>query len=325
MSYNKQNFIKLKEKFESKYRVAEIEADQRRSEIHILIPEVAEIDRELSKLSSRIMSAVMLGGQDAGDAVGRIREANLEMIAKRKELLKAAGYPEDYTDVKYECEKCGDTGYVGTAVCDCMKRELVTMGYESAGIAGLVDKCGFDNFSLDYYRTSSEHYERMSSVFTMIRSYAENFTMRSGNLLLVGGTGLGKTHLSIAIAKMVIERGYDVVYSPASAMIADFEARRFGGGYTDSGISDTSKYFGCELLIIDDLGTEISNQFTTNCLYNVINGRLNAGLPTVINTNLVSGELRSRYWDRITSRIFGEYKILAFLGKDVRMQKISKK
>ena len=128
---------------------------------------------------------------------------------------------------------------------------------------------------------------------------------------------------TIAMAKTVIERGYDVVYTPATAMLSDFEFQRFGNSTSGTVAEDTSRYFNCELLIIDDLGTEINNQFTTNCLYNIINARLNSGLPTVISTNLVSNELRNRYWDRITSRIFGEYKIMAFLGKDIRMQKMS--
>lgn len=324
MAYNKQNYIRISEKFRSKYRIAETKADERRAEIHKLFPEIARIDKRMSGLSSEIMAAVMsCGAESVGDAISRIKQANESMSNERKQLLRAAGYPEDYTDPHYECEKCGDTGYIGTSICDCMKKELICAGYESAGIAGLTDKCSFDNFSLDYYRTSPEHLARMTAVFDHVKKYAETFTLGSGNMLLVGGTGLGKTHLSIAMAKTVIERGYDVVYTPATAMLSDFEFQRFGNSTSGTVAEDTSRYFNCELLIIDDLGTEINNQFTTNCLYNIINARLNSGLPTVISTNLVSNELRNRYWDRITSRIFGEYKIMAFLGKDIRMQKMS--
>lgn len=324
MSYNKQNYIKISEEYRSKYRAAEIKADERRNEIHMLVPEVAKIDMQLSNLSSTIMAAVMHGNGNIAEAVENIRKSNAEMVQSRRTLLINAGYPADYTDPHYECEKCGDTGFIDNTMCDCMKKALVLAGYESAGIAPLIGKCNFESFSLDYYRTSPEHYERMKTVYEKIHSYAEGFNMKSGNLLLVGGTGLGKTHLSVAIAKKVVEKGYDVVYSPATSMLADFEYQRFGNSTSGVESADTSKYFNCELLIIDDLGTEVNNQFTTNCLYNIINVRLNSGLPTVISTNLVSSDLRSRYWDRITSRIFGEYNIMAFLGKDVRMQKISR-
>lgn len=324
MSYNRQNYIRISEEYRSKYRAAEIRADERTNEIHMLVPEIAKIDAQLSGLSSNIMAAVMNGKENIADAIERIRKNNIEMQQKRRELLVGNGYPADYTEPHYECSKCGDTGFVDNTICDCMKQALILAGYESAGIAPLIGKCNFESFSLDYYRTSPEHYERMKTVFEKIHSYAEGFNMKSGNLLLVGGTGLGKTHLSVAVAKRVVEKGYDVVYSPATAMLSDFEYQRFGNSASGSESADTSRYFNCELLVIDDLGTEVNNQFTTNCLYNIINARLNSGLPTVISTNLVSNELRSRYWDRITSRIFGEYNIMAFLGKDVRMQKISR-
>lgn len=324
MSYNRQNYIRISEEYRSKYRAAEIRADERTNEIHMLVPEIAKIDAQLSGLSSNIMAAVMNGKENIADAIERIRKNNVEMQQKRRELLVGNGYSADYTEPHYECSKCGDTGFVDNTICDCMKQALILAGYESAGIAPLIGKCNFESFSLDYYRTSPEHYERMKTVFEKIHSYAEGFNMKSGNLLLVGGTGLGKTHLSVAVAKRVVEKGYDVVYSPATAMLSDFEYQRFGNSASGSESADTSRYFNCELLVIDDLGTEVNNQFTTNCLYNIINARLNSGLPTVISTNLVSNELRSRYWDRITSRIFGEYNIMAFLGKDVRMQKISR-
>jgi chromosomal replication initiator protein len=144
-------------------------------------------------------------------------------------------------------------------------------------------------------------------------------------LFLFGGPGLGKTHLSTAVAKTVLDAGYDVLYTTAVTMVGDFEMVRFGnsGAAGDMGITaDTSRYFDCDLLIIDDLGTEVMNQFTSSCLYNVINTRLSMRRPTVISTNLMQDELRRRYWDRITSRLFGEYKILLFLGTDVRAQKV---
>ena len=154
-----------------------------------------------------------------------------------------------------------------------------------------------------------------------MKSYAEDFTANSGrNLALFGETGLGKTHLSSALACRIIERGFDVVYSTAVGMVTDFENKRFGYGGADH--VDVDKYLNCELLVIDDLGSELINQFTVSCLYNVINTRINKQLSTVISTNLSRNDFRQKYWDRITSRIFGEYNIMLFTGTDVRAQKL---
>ena len=142
------------------------------------------------------------------------------------------------------------------------------------------------------------------------------------NLLLIGGTGLGKTHLSSALAKRVIERGFDVKYVSAMDLISDFELKRFGNSISAHESDDTATYYDCDLLIIDDLGTEMTNQFTVSCLYNVINVRINNAKCTVISTNLAQNDLRQRYWDRITSRLFGEYRPLLFVGTDIRAQKL---
>ena len=141
------------------------------------------------------------------------------------------------------------------------------------------------------------------------------------SLLFLGGTGLGKTHLSTAVARTVIARGYDVFYNSAVGMISDFECRRFGNGLAQGDADDTARYTECDLLIIDDLGTEVVNQFTLSCLYHVLNTRLNLSKPTLISTNLASGDLRKTYSDRITSRLLGEYLLIPFYGIDVRRQK----
>ena len=161
----------------------------------------------------------------------------------------------------------------------------------------------------------------MSRVYGRMRDFAENFTSENGeNLALFGGTGLGKTHLSSAVAGRIIERGFDVVYTTAVDLVSDYENRRFGTGMNADG-GDVEKYSSCELLIIDDLGTEVVNQFTVSCIYNVINTRLNKRLSTILSTNLTQGEFRQKYWDRITSRVFGEYQPLLSTGVDIRRQK----
>lgn len=319
MSYQKENFIRIKAEYSKKYIKAQQKANERRAELYAKIPELPMLDAKLSRTGMEIMSVVMAGGNTA-ENLAKVRAHNEELLCQRAELLRGYGYPENYSDVQYECAKCGDSGYVDTKMCDCMKRALIKAGYESSGLGGLIRTQSFDNFSLDYYAHTVEAKERMESYLRTLRNFAETFSDDTyKNFLLVGKTGLGKTHLSTAVAKAVIDRGYDVLYVTAIGMIGDFEARRFGDG---SGVrNDPARYTEAELLIIDDLGTEVTNQFTIACLYDVINVRMNQRKSTIINTNVSLREFEPRYSERITSRLFGEYNPIVFEGKDIRMQK----
>ncbi len=320
MSYQKENFIRIKAEYTGKYIKAQQRANERRAELYGKIPELPMLDAKLSRTGMEIMSAVMSGG-DTQEKLARVRVHNEELLAERGALLRANGYPENYSDVQYECPKCGDSGYVDMKMCDCMKRALVEAGYESSGLGGLIRTQSFENFSLDYYEHTVESRQRMEQSVNRLRAFAENFDNDIyKNYILMGHTGLGKTHLSTAVAKTVIERGHDVLYVTALGMIGDFEARRFGDG--SSVRNDPARYTEAELLIIDDLGTEVTNQFTIACLYDVINCRINQRKSTIINTNVAFRELETRYSERITSRIFGEYTPIMFEGKDIRRQKM---
>jgi DNA replication protein DnaC len=159
--------------------------------------------------------------------------------------------------------------------------------------------------------------------FNKIKNYAENFSKDTYyNMLFMGTTGIGKTHLSTAVAKCVIDRHFDVLYVTATGMMGDFEQKRFGNSAIDGDAGETDRYYSADLLIIDDLGTEIANQFTATCLYDVINTRIMKRKSTIISTNLKTDEIRKRYWDRITSRIFGEYQPVSFVGTDIRQQRV---
>lgn len=318
MGYNREDLIRIKAEYLEKYQKARRSADLRAEEVYIKIPRVREIDSALSRTALEIMSAVSNGKESAEAALARVRARNAALMEERGRLLASAGYPEDYTEVRYDCERCGDSGYVDGKMCDCMKRELVMAGYESSGLGRLIKTQSFDNFSLDYYKGGGANYENMKLYYSSLQAFANGFSEDTyKNFLLVGGTGLGKTHLSTAVAKTVIEKGYDVLYVSAIDMFADFEQKQFGNGE-----DNTRRYFECDLLIIDDLGTELTNQFTVSCLYNVINSRINTARSTFINTNLSKKEIETKYAERITSRLFGEYYPLVFTGTDVRRQKV---
>ena len=322
MAFNKENFKKIREIYDGKWKKAELEADARRAELQAKIPELAKFDRAIADVGIRGVYATIGGGENAQQKIKMLEEESLSLQEARASLLREYGYPEDYTSVRYECSTCSDTGYVDGKMCNCMRMALIMEGYRSSGISRLLQTQTFDTFSLDYYKSNSKAYDRMKQNLEMARKFASDFDGEdSGNLLMLGGTGLGKTHLSSAIAKAVIDRGFDVLYVSVMDMVSDFEQERFGNGYSNTQ-ADVSKYFECELLILDDLGTEVANQFTVSTLYNIINTRLSKNLSTIISTNLNSKDLRDRYWDRITSRLFGEFTPLIFEGTDVRLQKL---
>ena len=326
MGFNRNDVAKVKREYAEKYRIAESASDDRKIELWEKIVGLRELDRELSLTGVRIMAAAMEKGVDTRALIEKIKENNEHLLAERAKLLRAYGYPEDYTDVHYECEKCGDTGYVDTKMCECMKRSLVLAGYESSGLGELIKTQSFDNFSLDWYKNNAEFYSKMNMNFNKIKNYAENFSKDTYyNMLFMGTTGIGKTHLSTAVAKCVIDRHFDVLYVTATGMMGDFEQKRFGNSAIDGDAGETDRYYSADLLIIDDLGTEIANQFTATCLYDVINTRIMKRKSTIISTNLKTDEIRKRYWDRITSRVLGEYNILLFAGTDIRAQNLKYK
>lgn len=318
MSYNRENYRRIRAEFAEKPLLAMKAADERKRELAKKIPEVGEIDRLLAETGLAVLAAASEGSAGLDERIAAIKAKNRALHARRAELLAAAGYPEDYSELHYECEKCSDTGFCDGKICDCMKRALTLAGYESSGIGGLISRQSFENFSLSYY--TGEERERMAFVLSRVRDYAENFDPKSSeSLLFVGGTGLGKTHLSTAAAKTVIDRGFDVVYDTAQNIFSDFETARFGRG---DDLPDTARYFDCDLLIVDDLGAEAQSNFTVSCLYNMINTRQNRALPMMISTNLGRDDLRRRYSDRITSRLFGEFLPFVFLGGDIRAAKL---
>jgi len=321
MSFSRENVSRVREEFIARRKNAEAECERRKEELHRVIPGLREMDREISSVGMRVMKLALQGG-DVQSGIEQMHKEHDALRARRAQLLLAAGYPADYSDRHYACDTCQDTGFLGTKMCACMRRALIQAGYESSGIGALLERQSFDSFTLDYYAgTDRENMRRNADVLS---SFARDFAVRRGeNFLLIGPTGLGKTHLSTSVARVVIDGGFDVVYDTAQGVFSVFEAQRFGH---EEGAKDTAeRYFDCDLLIIDDLGTEMTNQFTISCLYNIVNTRVNRCLSTVINTNLTGGELRDRYADRITSRLFGEFRPLLFSGKDVRAQKLKER
>lgn len=323
MAYNSSIYKKIYDEYSQKYLIAREKADIKAQEIRIMIPEIAWIDRELSLTGLEIFSA-SLSGEDHHSKIAEIRAKNEALQKRRAEILISKGYPADYSDVKYDCPKCGDTGFVDNKMCSCMKEALTLAGIENSGFSNLIREQSFDNFSLDYYKKNANHYEMMRKNFEFLKDYANTFDAKtSESILLIGATGLGKTHLSSAVAKKVIEKGNDVFYTGAIDLFSQFEIQRFKS-YNNESNELIDRYSECDLLIIDDLGTEMINQFSVSTLYNLLNDRLSRRKPTIVSTNLSKDDIQKKYTDRITSRMFGEYKIVLCAGTDIRAQKLLK-
>lgn len=315
MSYSKNIVEAVFGDYEKKRADNEHKQKLRLLDAYSRVPELRSLDNELSSTGLQILAASLQGKEGLEERLASIKAVNTALQEKRAALLTQNGFSADYTDMKYECNNCKDQGYVNGKMCPCLRNALVTKQLEASGVGQLISGQSFDNFSLDMYPASDR--EKMSCLFDDLKGYTESFSVDSPNLLFVGGTGLGKTHLSTAIAKAIIEKGYYVIYETATNLFSDFESDRFRDRYNgEDPIS--KKYMDCELLIIDDLGTEVITNFTVSCLYNLINTRLNKKLPIILSTNLNSVEIRKLYNDRITSRLFGDFEIKAFKGNDIR-------
>ncbi len=276
-------------------------------------PDIAEIDKELSSVSRLIAAAV--ANKNCGEEIEKIKNRNLELQETRRKKLASYGLDENYDTPVFSCPVCSDTGYDGKTFCSCVIKMCARDAYLSSGLGKASLGNTFENFSLKYY--GGKDRENMSDVLDTCLHFADNFNGDGANLLFTGGTGLGKTHLSSAIAQRVIDRGYTVVYESAQNVFDVFENIRFGRGE-----GDTNRFMECDLLIIDDLGSEFSTNYTSSVLYQIINTRLMNGKSVVLSTNLGGKELSKRYGERIYSRLLGSFDTCVFSGNDIRLIKL---
>lgn len=312
--YARENYGKVKAIIEARRQKAIKDSDEKNVEVALMSEDIRLIDAELRGTGLRIFKLACEGGD-----ITPLRERNLFLCEERKKCLKKLGLPEDYTEVHYTCSECSDTGFAGGKMCKCFKEMLITENIKSSGMGNLIERQSFENFDIERYKENPEGYERMKTNLEEIKAFIDNFGKVSQTLLFLGKTGTGKTHLSTAIAKSLIEKGYEVLYDSSQNIVAAFEHDRFKSGYGPYEPKG-DKYLECDLLILDDLGTEFVNQFTLSCLYNLINTRQNKGLSTIISTNLPPKELTTKYEDRIYSRLMGkDSKIILFVGKDARL------
>jgi len=290
------------------------------------VPRISALDAEIRATMSDLFRAALTS--DSSGQIEDIRLKNIELQELRRGELLRAGFPEGYLDDEYMCPHCRDAGYIETNICDCLmalyKEEL------SKSLSSLF-KLGedtFDSFDLSYYDntlapdTGISPRRSMEIIYETCVEYARKFGKKSMNLFFNGAPGLGKTFLSACIARVVADNGYSVVYDTASSVFSKFEDVKFSrADDVDEARSEVKRYLECDLLIFDDLGTEMTTAFTVSALYEIINTRLVTGRKTIVSSNLTLYELRHRYSEQIMSRIEGEYQVLTFRGDDIRKKR----
>lgn len=328
MAYGRKLHEKVRAEINDRRITAETVAAANKNELTAKYPEFQFIEAELAKTGMAIVRAFSLPKEDAEKALKNIREKNTALREERTNLLKALKLPEDYLDVKYTCKKCEDKGIYeerddeknvsyGSKYCECYTSLLKKYATEELNKNTPLELSNFEDFQLDYYPTSKRGdspREAMSYVYNSCVKYAQSFDLDSVSLYFYGRTGLGKTHLSLAIANEVIKKGYNVIYGSVINFLNKMEKEKFGRAD-----SDTEKLLvDADLLILDDLGAEFSTAYTISAIYNILNSRICRGVPTIISSNLDLDEIKNRYPESVASRIIGNFSTVKFIGDDVR-------
>ena len=323
MAYSNEVVRKARAELASRKADHESQTLDRLQRAYAAVPRIREIDNLLRRSMAVAMQTVFQTGGDAQKAMAEVKQANLSLQAERKTLIEA-NFGPGYLDETPICPHCGGSGYIGTSMCRCLK-ELCRREQEKE-VALLADAGQrFEAFRLDYYsdrpdpKTGVSPRAVMTRSFEICRNYAKNFSPTSGNLLFNGGTGLGKTFLSACIAREVAAKGCSVAYETASHLFSKLEKHRFHPD--EESAREMKRLNEADLLIIDDLGTELPGNFVTASLYTLVNDRLLAGKPMVVSTNLTVGELSQRYSPQVSSRLQGSFQLLPFVGQDIRVMR----
>ncbi len=290
----------------------------RRKEVLIKTPRLSEIEAELMKCGTRLLNCVLKKCED----LEVIKKDIQALQSEKTELLLKNGFGEDYLDDIYTCSKCCDTGFVDGLRCDCLKNLVIKHIGENSNLTEYMRSQTFENFDFSLFLNQGENsattLKVMQKLCERAMKFADSFDLLCENFLIMGNAGTGKTFITSCIANRALERGKTVYYQTAFRLFEILESARFNRGEDDA--PEIVKYaYDVDLLIIDDLGTEFTTQFTTAALFDIINSRIISGKSTVISTNLGFEELSNIYSQRVTSRFIGDYQLLQTAGSDLRM------
>lgn len=309
-------YDEIMHEYEQRRTRARHKAEEAKIKVREQIPEYADIEDRITDLAMECAARVFEGDRSA---VGKMKKEIEDLTRRQQELLKEHGFPEDFLEEKYECSDCKDTGYTDELTkCHCLRQAELRYMYRQSNIEEILQRENFDTLSFEYY-TDSES-DRMKEIIEKCRRFADDFGKRYENILLYGDVGVGKTFLTNCMAKAILDKGYSVIYFTSMRLFDTLSRELFR--YDENGSWDVQKdIYTCDLLIIDDLGTESVNSFVASRLFDIINERDLRKKSTIISTNLSFEDIDGRYTERNFSRIFGSYTVLHPDVEDIRIRK----
>lgn len=294
---------------------------KRREEIKNKYPEILELDTTIQKLCLNLSMAALRGITDQNE-LNNIKEEITDLRAKKYEMLVSHGYNPDYLNLHYNCPKCKDTGFIGIDKCSCFKSKLIKLYYKDSDLEEAVKTNNFKNFNINLYsnhKLNDERYTPRKNIEDILEyingEYLPNFKNSNTNLLFYGNSGTGKTFLSWCIAKELLDKGFLVVYKTSDDLLRALKDIKFNN---DTDLENL--LINCDLLIIDDLGSEQITDFSSTELFTLINKKILKNKKMLISTNLILPLISKRYSERISSRIIGEFKLFKFFAEDIRIQ-----
>ena len=308
MGYSKEIYAKAINALQDEAAAKKQKFNIKKQELYLKEPKLIEIENEMMHKGANLGAVALSGNLNA---LKTLQNELTSLTEQKAKILKANNFFE-YTPV---CAKCNDSGFIDGKYCDCIKKRAVNIAFCELNDGVSLENYGFDKFSLEYY--PEEFKNGVKKALEACKDFAENFNGNK-NLILLGNTGLGKTHLSLSIAKEVISKGFSVVYGPSDNILSKIEKEHFSYSSTTP---FKDNVLNCDLLILDDLGTEFLTQYTLSTIYNIINNRLISGKATIISTNFSIDELEKKYTPRVTSRILGSYTTKLLKGNDIRQLK----
>lgn len=301
------------------------EQDERIREVNEKVPQVEALSDEIPLIYARAARKMLEGDRAEAD---RLKRDAADLKEQKRLYLERSGYPADYLDLHYRCGDCQDTGYADGKKCHCFKRLEIELLYDQSNIRERLEKENFDTLTMDYYdrervdsKTGMTVYDYMDTVIGMCRDFVRDFDGEKGSILFTGSTGCGKTFLSNCIARELIRKCYSVVYLTANDLFDILADSKFSFKEDEESKDRAEHILDCDLLIIDDLGTELINTLTSSQLFYCVNERLNRKKGTIISTNLTLNRVREEFTERVSSRIMSQYKIIPLIGEDLRPMK----
>lgn len=300
------------------------EIETRKKTLYDKLPRLRQIEDEMVKLSIDITRAILSESHTAEVLIDKLRNKQLDLKVEKAEILSANKYPIDYLDPIYKCKLCKDTGFVNYHKCKCYKQKEIYLNYEQSNLSFILEKENFEQFRWDYYSDDPEEngispLKNMREIYKKCIDFVEYFDGHNKNLFFIGSPGLGKTFLCNSIAKDLLDKGKSVLYMTVPDLIDAMRKYKFDFDKEENNMPYLNEIYNCDLLIMDDLGTELSTQFSNQAIYNILNKRIVNMKKMIISTNLSGVDFQSTYSERIVSRIIGNFEACRFVGKDIRL------